>query len=68
MHMQIHSERDRSHVEDGEERDGTAQDAPVAGPVKDVVPSQSKEVTVSNMLIFPCIRIVCCFAEESART
>ena len=69
MHMQIHSERDQSHGEDGEEHDGTAhQGAPVAGPVKDDVPSQSKEVTISNMLIFPCILIVCCFAEESACT
>ena len=69
MHMQIHSECDPSHREDGEEHDGTAhQDVPVAGPVKDVVPSQCLEVTVSNMLIFPCIRIVCCIAEEGART
>ena len=69
MHMQIHSECDPSHGEDGEEYDGTAhQDVHVAGPVKDAVPSQSLEVTVINMLIFPCILIVCCIAEESART
>ena len=54
MHMQIHSERDRSHGEDGEKHDGTVhQDVPVAGPIKDVVPSQSLKVTVINMLMFP---------------
>ena len=68
MHMQIHSECDRSRGEDGEEHDGTAhQDVPVGGPIKDAVPSQSLKTTVSNMLIFPCILIVCCIAEESAR-
>ena len=69
MQMQIHSERDRSHGEDGEEHDGTAhQDVPVAGPIKGAVPSQSLEVTVSNMRMFPCILIVCCIAEEGACT
>ena len=60
MHMQIHSEHDPS--QGGDERDGTAhQDVPVAGPVKDAVPSQSLEVTVINMLIFPCISICMLF-------
>ena len=68
MHMQIHSERDPSHGEHGEERDGTAQDVPVAGPVKDAVPSQSLKTTVSTMLILSCILTVCCIAEESAST
>ena len=69
MHMQIHSERDPSHGEDGEERDVTAhQDVHVAGPIKNDVPSQSLEVTVINMLIFTCILTVCCMAEEGART
>ena len=60
MHMQIHS---------GDDPDSTAhQDVPVAETVKNSVPSQNLEATVSNMLIFPCILIVCCIAEESART
>ena len=53
MHMQIHSEHDQSHGEGGEERDGTAhQDVPVARPVKDAVPSQSLEVTLSNTCLY----------------
>ena len=69
MHMQIHSECDPSHGEGGEEHDDTAyQDVPVGGSKKDVVPSQSLEVTISNMLIFPCILTVCCIAQEGART
>ena len=53
MHMQIHSERDRSHGECKDDLDATAhQDVPVVGPVKDedITPSQGSEVTVINML------------------
>ena len=57
MHMQIHSEHDPS--QGGDEHDATAhRNVPVARPVKDAVPSQSLEVTLINMLIFPCILTV----------
>ena len=69
MHMQIHSERDRSHGEGGDDHDSTAyQDVSVADTVKDSVQSQNLEVIAINMLMFPCILIVCCIAEEGART
>ena len=68
MHMQIHSERDRSHVDSGDDLDATAhQDVPVVGPVKDedITPSQGSEVTVINMLISMFLYMVCCIAKES---
>ena len=57
MHMQIQSEHDPS--QGGDERDATAhENVPVARPVQDAVPSQSLEVTVINMFIFPWILTV----------
>ena len=59
MHMQTHSEHDTSHVESGDDPHSTAhQDVPVVEPVKDAVPSQSLETTVSNMLAFSSMLIV----------
>ena len=56
IYAQTHSERDPSHVEGGDDRDSTAhQEMPVVELVQDAAPSQSLEVTVSNMLIFLCM-------------
>lgn len=49
IHVQIHSERDPSHVEDSDDHDGTAQqEMPAVVPGQDAVPSQSSEVTDTN--------------------
>ena len=56
MHMQMHSERDPSHVEGGDDRDCSAQqEIPVAEPGLGAVQSQSLEVTAVNMPKFPCV-------------
>ena len=68
MHMQIHSESDRSHGEDGDDLDATAhQDVPVGGPVKDedIALSQGSEVTVISMLISMFLYTVCCVAKDT---
>ena len=56
IYAQTHSEHVPSHVEGGDDRDSTAhQEMLVVELVQDAAPSQSLEVTVSNMLIFPCM-------------
>ena len=68
MHMQIHSERDPSHVECKDDLDATAhQDVPVGGPVKneDIALSQGSEVAVINMLISMFLCTVCCIAKDT---
>ena len=68
MHMQIHSERDRSRGEGGDDLDATThQDVPVGGPVKDedIALSQGSEVAVINMLISMFLYTVCCVAKDT---
>ena len=56
IYAQTHSEHVPSHVEGGDDRDSTThQVMAVVELVQDAAPSQSLEVTVSNMLIFPCM-------------
>ena len=50
IHVQIHPERDPSHVEDSDDHDGTAQqEMPAVVPGQDAVPSQSSEVIDTNI-------------------
>ena len=64
--MQTHSEHDPSHVDGRDDTDSTAhQEVPVAGLVKNAVPSQSLEVTVINLLIYSLYSTV---AKESTHT